>query len=155
MKVGIIVYSQTGNTYSVAQKLKDKLLMSGHSVILDRLTIQNEKETDVKNIKLNSIPDISKYDILLIGCPVHGFSMAPAMAAYFTKVSSLKNKKIACFVTQLFPFPWMGGNQTIKQMKKICESKGAVVCGTGIVNWKNKRRENMINDVVENISKLF
>ena len=31
MEIGIIVYSQTEHTYSVAQMLKDKLVIDGHS----------------------------------------------------------------------------------------------------------------------------
>ncbi len=38
MKIGIIVYSQTGNTFSVAEKLKAKLTAAGHNVNIERLT---------------------------------------------------------------------------------------------------------------------
>ena len=35
MKIGIIIYSQTEHTYSVAQKLKEKLTASEHEVNLE------------------------------------------------------------------------------------------------------------------------
>jgi hypothetical protein len=77
------------------------------------------------------------------------------MKAYLSQLTSLKGKKAACYVTEFFPFAWMGGNKSIEQMKKICEAKDTEVCGTGVVNWKNAHREEMINDLVEEFSKLF
>jgi len=44
----------------------------------------------------------------------------------------------------------MGGNRTVGQMKKICEPKGAAVCGAEIVNWSNPSREKRITEVLEN-----
>jgi hypothetical protein len=67
----------------------------------------------------------------------------------------LQGKKVACFVTEFFPFPWIGGNQAIGQMKKMCESKGATVGATGIVNWLNFRRKHQIHDVIERLSAVF
>ena len=39
MNIGIILYSETGNTYSVSQKLKEKLIKAGHSVNIERLKV--------------------------------------------------------------------------------------------------------------------
>lgn len=155
MKIGIIVHSQTGNTYSVAQKLQERLLSTGHSVNLERLIPVDEKQGIAKNIQLKAIPDLTKYDVLVFGAPVRGASISPVLDAYLTQVASLQGKKVACFVTQFFPYRWMGGNRAISQMKKIFESKGATVFGTGIVNWKNSHREEMITDVVEKLSISF
>lgn len=155
MKIGIIVHSQTGNTYSVAEKLREKLLAAGHSVNIERITSVGGEETDVKRIQIEKLPDVGTYDALLFGAPVRGASVSPVLTACLTQIASLQSKKVACFVTELFPYPWMGGNRAIGQMKKICESKGAAICGTGIVNWKNAHREEMITDIVERFSKVF
>jgi hypothetical protein len=40
-------------------------------------------------------------------------------------------------------------------MKDICESKGAVVCGSGDVNWLRLRRGKKIAEVVNSLSELF
>lgn len=37
MKIGIILHSQTGNTLSVANKLKEKLISLGHTVNLEQV----------------------------------------------------------------------------------------------------------------------
>jgi len=154
MKIGIIVHSHTGNTLSVAQKLKEKLLTEGHPLSLEQVTAIDDSQTDVSKINLTANPDVSAYDMLIFGAPVRGFSISPVMAAYLSKGGSLQGKIVSCFVTQTFPYPWMGGNRAIEQMKKACESKGAKVCATGIVNWSSRKRESMIADTVEKLSRL-
>lgn len=155
MKIGIIVHSQTGNTYSVAQKLKEKLLTAGHSVNIERITPVDDKEADAKKVRIETLPDVSTYDALVLGGPVRAAAISPVLAAYLTQLSSLDDKKIACFVTMFFPFAWMGGQRAIDQTKKICECKGAIVCGSGIVNWKSANREKMITRIVEEFSRLL
>ncbi|GAI77538.1 unnamed protein product, partial [marine sediment metagenome] len=108
-----------------------------------------------KDIKFETLPDAEPYDALVFGSPVQAFSLSSVMASYLGQIASLQGKKVAFLVTQFFPFPWMGGNRTAGQMKKICESKGAAVCGAEIVNWSNLSREKRITEVVEKLSKLF
>ena len=155
MNIGIILYSQTGNTYSVSLKLKEKLITAEHSVDIERLKVVGEVRPGTKDIRLETLPDIEPYDALVFGSPVQAFSLSSVMASYLTQIASLQGKKVAFLVTQYFPFPWMGGNRTVGQMKKICEPKGAVVCGVAIVNWSNPNREKRIIEVVEKLSKLF
>jgi hypothetical protein len=45
----------------------------------------------------------------------------------------------------------IGGNQTISQMKEICESKGAIVCGSGSVSWFPLGRKRRIAEVVDDL----
>ena len=155
MNIGIIIYSQTGNTHSVALKLKEKLSAAGHSANIERVEISGELGPGVTNSQLKTRPEVDTYDALVFGAPVLGFSLSPVMKSYLTQIASLKSKKVACLVTEFFPFPWMGGNQAISQMKKICESKGAAVCGSGIVNWSRARRDQQIIEVVDRLSRLF
>jgi len=155
MNIGIILYSQTGHTYSVSLKLKEKLITDGHSVNIERIKVIGEVGSGTKDIKFETLPDTGPYDALVFGSPVQAFSLSSIMASYLTQIASLQGKKVAFLVTQFFPFPWMGGNRTVGQMKKICESKGAAVCGEAVVNWSNPSREKRITEVVEKLSKLF
>ncbi len=155
MKIGIIVHSHTGNTYSVAEKLKEKLLIEGHSVNLEKVAAINEDQTEAGKIQLKSAPDAGAYDALIFGAPVRGFSLSPVMTAYLAQLESLSNKKAACFLTQFFPNPSMGGNRAMEQMKELCSSKGVRVCETGIVNWSSLHRRKKIEDVVEGFSKII
>lgn len=148
MKIGIIVHSKTGNTYSVVKKLKEKLVALGHTVNIERIEPVDES-------KKPYYPNISEYDALVFGCPVHGASMSQALSSYLSQITTLKDKRVACLVTEFFPFPWMGGNHAISQMKNSCESKGAVVIGTGVVNWKGLHREKSIEELITKLSSLL
>ena len=155
MKVGIIVHSQTGNTLMVAQKIKEKLLTAGHAVSLLKVSALNDEEGDAQKVRLKEKPDIDGYDAVLFGAPVRGFSLSPVMQAYLSQIGSLSGKKTACFLTQQFPHPWMGGNRAMKQMLAFCGGKGAAVYGTGIVNWSNaENREKLIHAVVGKLGVL-
>lgn len=154
MKIGLLVHSNTGHTFSVAEKLRDKLSAGGHLVDLRRIEPvggENTNEMDINRIQFNPAPDVSGYDYLIIGGPVRGFSISPVLKAYLSKIPSLKSQKIDLFVTQSFPFPWMGGKTTISQMTKLCEGKGAVINNTGIVNWSGSKAEKGTRQVVESL----
>lgn len=154
MRIGIFVHSQTGNTYGVALKLKEQLTAIGHTVDLERLNIPESVQPGTK-VAFAALPDFQKYDALVFGAPVQGFSLSPGMTSFLQQVGPIQNKKAACLMTQHFPYPWMGGNRAIGQMKALCESKGASICATALVNWKNKRREQLISDGIASICASF
>lgn len=154
MKIGIVVYSQTGNTYEVAQKLEEALSKKGNSVKIERIHVADEKQRDLNKIQMLSIPDLSTYDALVFGSPVHAFSLSHPMTAFMSQIPTLQDKKITCFVTKGLPINGTGGNQAIGVMKKICESKGGDVCGSGIIVWK-KDREKQISKISEEFSRMF
>jgi len=68
MKIGIIVYSQTENTYSVALKLQDKLLSDGHEVNLERVIPVGEIPPRAKAVEFQNAPEVAGYDALVFGC---------------------------------------------------------------------------------------
>ena len=154
MKIGIVVHSQTGNTCKVAQKLQEKLSASGKEVEIQRVRMVGGDKPQGKDIKIENPPDIGKYDALIFGAPVHAFSLAPAMKVYMEQIASLQDKKVALFVTKGLRFDWTGGTRAIGQMKKICQTKGAMIYGTEIVVW-NKQRDKKIAELVEKFSGLF
>jgi NAD(P)H dehydrogenase (quinone) len=154
MNIGIIIHSHTGNTLAVGEKLKDTLLAAGHQVRLERVTAVNEDPSARTKIVLESAPAIGDYDAVIFGAPVRAFSLSPVMKAYLQQLPDMQGKKAGAFVTEFFPFPWMGGNQAIGQLKKACAAKGIQVNPTGVVNWSNKKREAMIADVVSRLGTL-
>ena len=58
------------------------------------------------------------------------------------------------FMTEFFPFPWMGGKNALKQMTALCDEHGADVIGSGVINWKNPHRERQITDLLQQFSDL-
>ena len=103
MKTAIIVHSLTGNTLSVAQRLKDSLEKRGGDVHLENVVPsggENKNEMDLTKISFPSRLDLEDFDNIVIAGPVRGFSMSPVLKAYFEK-SSLKNRKVYMFVSAL------------------------------------------------------
>ena len=155
MNIGIIVYSQTGNTLSVAEKLKEKLTAAEHTVSLEKVTVAGGRKQGDRTFQLETQPDPGPYDAVLFASYVEAFSLCEVMARYLKQLESLDGKRVACLVTQAFPYPWMVGNRAIRQMRKRCQSKGATVVGSDVVNWAKSRREMTTATAVDRLSRLF
>jgi flavodoxin len=155
MRVGIIVYSQTGNTFSVAEKMLGKLSAEGHLVNLDRITIEGDPPRSEKKVRFENQPKVDIYKDVIFGAPVQGFRLAMVMDKYLSEVRSLKGKKVHIFVTKGLASKWTGGNGAIKKMKKICESKGAEIGETGMIYWKDKYKDKMADDLIARIDKAL
>ena len=148
MKTGIIIHSHTNNTMSVGQRLAEAMITQGVSVKLERVIAINEDPNTKDAIHLAASPDVSVYDYIILGAPVRGFSLSPVMTAYLSTLSDLKGKRVACFVTEHFPKPWMGGNRALKQMVQYISRLGGTVTNTAVINWTNKERETQIENLV-------
>jgi NAD(P)H dehydrogenase (quinone) len=155
MKIGIVVYSQTGNTLSVSESLRERLACAGHEAALERLTPEGNAAKNSRDIRFESLPDLSGYEALVLAAPVQAFSLCPAMAAYLPQMPELAGKKTACFVTKGFASAWTGGNKAIATMEKAVVEKGGEVCGTGIVGWMSREREKEIGELVEKMARAF
>ena len=154
MGIGIIVYSKTGNTLSVAEKLEKVLTEAGHDAVIQRVKVNTDEEGSSGKLSLTANPDVSNYEILVFASPVHAFSLAPAMKLYLDQVGDLSGKKVFGFVTQHFKKSWLGGNHAIRQLKSLCQKKGADLRVTGIVNWSNREREKQIEELIRNLSAI-
>ena len=152
MNIGIIVFSKTGNTLSVAEKLRDTLLTKSHKVVLKKVTASNDVEMDPGKIVLSNPPSTQGYDMLVFAAPVYGGRLPAVMQAYLQGIPSLEGKLLAGFVTQAFPFPWMGGKQAIRGMEKMLNAKGGTLSATGIINWMfPRKRKALIAETIEKI----
>lgn len=154
MKIGIILHTQTNNTYSVAEKLQKKLQEAGNKVNIEKVNMVGGNKPQSKDIQIENPPDVTGYDGLVFGSPVHAFSLAQAMKIYLEQISSLQDKKVALYVTKGLPLKFTGGTRAIGQMRKICESKGANIVGTEIVIWRGDVDKN-IDVLIRKFSVIF
>jgi multimeric flavodoxin WrbA len=154
MNIGIIVYSMTGHTLSVAARLSQALSAVGHEVHLEQIEVAGPVSLGATEAALATAPEIDSYDALVLACPVRGGMPAPPMKSYLEHLPSLRGKRVACLVTGAFPAGW-GREQTIAQMKAVCESKGATVCGSGSVGWWSLGRKRQISEAMDSLSKAF
>lgn len=155
MKIGIIIHSKGGNTLYVANQVTEALTKAGHTVTLEKLVPDDEKQSDPGLIKLNSIPNLRSYDGFILACPVRGGSVSPALSAFLKTVDSFEQKKVAYFVTEYFPFKWMGGNSALQKMKMLVQNKGAVLVGCCAINWTNKKRKHQIEELSAQMVRWF
>lgn len=154
VNIGIIVHSQTNNTYSVAEKLQAKLKEAGNEINIEKVDMVGGNKPGSKDIQVENPPDVTGYDGLIFGSPVHAFSLAPAMKIYLEQIPSLQDKKVALYVTKGLPLKFTGGTRAIGQMEKICESKGGNIVGTDIVIWRGDIDKN-INALIGKFSAIF
>jgi flavodoxin len=154
MKIGLIVYSHTGNTLSVAKKLEEALHKAGHNVTLSRVEPVNDNPQAKGPIELKSAPDVSPFDVVIFASPVRGFSLAMPMKTYLEQIAGLNDKKVYCYVTQQLKKPWLGGNHAVKQIKAVCNTKGGDILKSGVINWSAKIRDQQINTVVQELSQV-
>lgn len=146
MNIGILVYSYTGNTLSVAQKIKEQIESRGDTAAIERITAANGDPNSGQSITLKDIPDIAKYDKLVIGAPINGFMLCRAMTMYLQSNAALDNKTVNCFVTQHLKSSFFGGKKGIKQISESCLSKGATVKNTANIHWSSPEREQEIQN---------
>jgi len=155
MDIGIVVYSWSGNTRSVADRLKPALEGSGHSVRVLDVLLTTERDRGARIFEFADLPDLEPFDALVFGAAVEAFSLSPVLAEYLRRVLPLAGKKVACLVTQQFPYPWLGGNRAIRQMKRLCTAKQGTVIGSAIVNWAASHREATTARAIDRLSKAF
>lgn len=154
MKIGIILYSQTGNTRSVALKLKEKLTGFGHKAAIEEIKASGTGHGP-SAVHLTSIPDASLFDALVLAAPVQAFTLTMVMKSYCNHLPSLNGTKVAFLLTQFFPFRWMGGTRALRVLKGHAERLGAVALGGEVVNWSRKNRVEIIEAVTDRLAKLF
>jgi hypothetical protein len=154
VNIGIIVYSHTGHTLSVATRLQEKLAAAGHQVTLEQLETVGPLKMSDTAAELRARPAIGAYDALVLACPVRGGMPAPPMRVYLEGIVSLEGKDVVCLVTGVAPFS-LGRKQTLAQMKGMCESKGATVRCAASVWWLSLRRRRQISTAVDQLVTAF
>ncbi|MBN2352118.1 MAG: flavodoxin family protein [Spirochaetales bacterium] len=152
MKIGIIVFSNTGNTLSAAERLEKKLSGKGHAATLVRLMPKAGYRAGQAPTGFEELPALDRFEALVFAAPVNAFSLCLPMKEYLETIEPLRGRKTALLTTEFFPYGWMGGTRAIAMMRRACEGKGGVVCGSAIVNWSRKDRERRIEAAVDEIA---
>lgn len=88
----IAYFSGTGNTEYVANHLKSHLSDKGYSVTLFRLRAKAD------------LPDISAYDILVLGYPIHAFNAPEVFVKFVRSFPKTANKSVFLFKVSGEPF---------------------------------------------------
>lgn len=131
MKIGIIVHSKSGTTLKFGKIIEKKLRDAGYPVELINLTTNVPVKAGSVRQNMDFIitnqPEAARYDVLLLGGPVWGFSASPVIINCINRLEGVSQKKVLPFVTMGFPFLCMGGKQAVKLMSKTLSKSGAEV----------------------------
>ena len=149
MKIGIIVYSKTGNTLLVAERMRAALAEAGMQAEIERFSAETESASSNKPVRLTALPDPNKYDAVIFGAPVQAFALDPAMSMYLRSIGGIQKMPVLCFITQHFKKPWLGGNRAMKQMIARLKDCGVTASALGVVNWSSEAREQQIDAIGE------
>jgi len=135
----------------VAMRLMSRLCAEGHSVCVERLQVTGQG----RDLSAVSLPDLKPYDALVFGAPVQAFSLSLPMRKYMESVKKEKADRVALLVTQQLPYPWLGGNRAVAQLRKAAEDKGFKVQAFSIVHWSRRDRESQLAATVDKLASCF
>src|SRR4030042_3217462 len=138
MNAIIIVHSITGTTRKFADQIAGKMKEDGYSVSLTQIEtdvpITSGSTRSCAKFSITKLPDITKYELVLLGGPVWGFSASPVIIACINALGDLQGKKVLPFVTMGFPFKFMGGKPAIGLMSRNAAEKNATILPGFIVS---------------------
>lgn len=147
--IGIVIYSQTGNTLYVANKIHESLKKEGFKVHVERVEASRNMKSP-QSYEITFKPEIEKYDTLIFASYIEGFMLCPVMKDYLEELNSY-NKDAYTLVTHYFPFSFLGGKNGLKKMNTILKDKFNIN-GSYIVDWSNKKKEFQIDSLVSDIT---
>ncbi|HIE43359.1 MAG TPA: flavodoxin family protein [Candidatus Omnitrophica bacterium] len=129
MRVAVVYFSFTGNTWKVVSKIIE--LLSERGFQTSEIRLKGGEGTFIGNclralFRLKPKTDrqrwdLSGYDFIFLGTPVWAFSPAPAVNAFLERCSGLEGKNGAIFVTY---GSGIGKERTLKIMKRELLGKG-------------------------------
>jgi flavodoxin len=158
MKILIAYYSKTGNTERAAKDLASQLGADLEKVI-DRKNRKGilgyifggrdgmqKKETEIDNPSKN----VTDYDLIIIGTPIWGWNMTPAVRTYLKKVRK-DLKKVAFFTTSGSTDP----EKIVGFVEEITDRKIIAYTGFSAKELINKEVYNRkIFDFVKKLSEI-
>jgi menaquinone-dependent protoporphyrinogen IX oxidase len=135
MKIGIFIHSQSGHTSTVGMALVNKLREKGHDVDIALLRSVKRARPFMKHVELKKAPEISNYDVVVLGGPVWFFHPSPLLLSFIDEIPHLKNKKACCFVTTMLPARFSRGKAVLVKLGVKLDALGATVLESESYCW--------------------
>jgi multimeric flavodoxin WrbA len=154
MKISVIYYSHTGHTTQLADELVRQLRQAGHSVEVFLLETVGTLSMSAERVAILETPDISVYDALAIGTPVHGGRISAPVMTFIEGTSSFSYKPVGFFLTHFFPRK-MSAHITIDALEKLGREKGGHVLGSESVTWFSFNRKKQIKQAAKTLANRY
>lgn len=151
MNIGIIVHSKSGHTFNVARKIASQCTAEKIDSEIIQLKAEGTLAPRSKDITISNPPAIDKYDAIIFAGPVWAFTASPVITAFLKSVKDCKSKKILCFVTMGFPFPFLGGKGALNVMNKILSGSGGTVVPGEVITSVALSNRAKLKCIVERI----
>ena len=139
MKIGIIIYSQSGATANVAKKLDAALTAGGHEVDTTLLRTTGKVKPRDTSVEIKNAPSVEPFDAIVVAGPVWAFTISPVILKYVKGLGKLTGKKALCFVTKGLPFAWTGGTTALKTLENELSLSGATICPGELIHTGKAR----------------
>jgi len=111
MKVLVIYFSQTGNTEKIA-----RAMCEGAAPV---------HEAELKKLEDVSPDDVTGYDFILIGSPLHAGNLAGPVKEFLSSIQAGSGQKMAGFITHSAPaYPDQAMDEFTEPIKAACKEKG-------------------------------
>jgi len=159
MKTLLLIHSQTGTTLRFAQTIADKLKAKGASV--DIVQLQADPPLAVgtvmprKEFAFTNLPEVKKYDTVLAGGPIWGFTITPAALDAVRQLGDLHGKQFLPIITMGFPFEFMGGRQGVAALARLAAAQGAEVLPGQIITQMFRHANMQMQAAAEAIATLL
>jgi NAD(P)H dehydrogenase (quinone) len=152
MNVAIVIYSKTGTTFNIAQKISLLLTNAKISCDIIRLETNDVLRPRLKSVSISTKVNLDSYDIVIFGTPVWAFTAAPVLPAFLKSKPDLKGKKVLNYITMGLPFNFMGGNSAQTLVDTLTAECGATVINKGgIINQPSMHNAEKTNAFVKSI----
>ncbi len=149
MNVALVVFSQTGNSATVARTIASALRDKGHTADVHLLRTADKVSPGTRTVTFTDTPDISGADALILGGPVWAFRASPPLRSYAAGLSSLEGKKAALFVTHGLPLPFAGHGRALWVLERRLRDVGADVVAKEAVLCFMKPKEQRMKEVAQ------
>jgi len=111
MKVLVTYFSQSGNTEKIAKAIWEE---ASHA-----------NKADLKKIEDIAANDITQYDFIFLGSPLHSANLAAPVKAFLNNIQAVPGKKMAGFITHFAPaYPGQVMDGFTDPIKTVCKEKG-------------------------------
>jgi len=146
MKTAIVVYSETGHTLSVAERLMQAYKAKQEDATLFRI------ESNIHRTMVFHSPTLEGFDHVVIATPVQGFMPAAPMGLFLEQIGTLKGKTVDILLTQAAPWAFFGGTNSLKKIALLIVAKAGLPSKTAIVHWMSKKREQQTNQAIVDLA---
>ncbi len=156
MKTLIAYYSRTGTTKKVAEYLSEKLNCDIEEIVDEKDRsgalgyIIGGKDALQKNLtKIKPLTkNVADFDHVIIGTPVWGHRMAPAVRSFIEK-----NKKNFKIISVFCTMGSSGADQTLKELEELCEKTATAKFSISTKDVADAKIKIYAGNFLENLNK--